>query len=325
MDPVDREHTHTVVAAIGDVDVAAGAVDADLGARAVAREGVGTGGHGLDRRQRRAFLPIGRDRRIKLVDHVGERAGRMKVDMARAGARARRHAARLDSDATFRVETVGDDDVAALARHEEVLALAVERIVVRADVALFTPVRADRAGHGGERRIRTKAAILGDRQGGDRIGAVVAHDQEAAAGIEREMDHVVPAGRLPVQHRDAAREGIDRVGRRLAAIAMHRVEPRTLPVDREKGRILQSAQRLHMPEGAGARVDAVDVDAVAVALPARRGVAADVSEHQFPPRMTARPGLRSSSLMDRPCSVAMAFTSARPRPLPAVVRLRSRR
>jgi len=68
-------------------------------------------------------------------------------------------------------------------------------------------------------------------------------------------------------------EGID-----LAAIAVNRVEARALGIDGEKRRILETAQALQVGEGAGVAVDAIDVDAVTVAVALRRRVAADIGE-----------------------------------------------
>ncbi len=177
----------------------------------------------------------------------------MEVDVARAGAGARDDPSGFDGHAFLLVETIRHHDVAALARQEEVLALAIDRIVVRPDVALFAPVRSDRAGHGGESGIGAKRAVPGDRQHRDRVRAVVAHEQETAGGVEGQVDDVVAAGRLPVEHGDAAGRAIDRVRGRLAAIAVHRVEPRPVLVERQERRILQPAQGLDVPEGTGSR------------------------------------------------------------------------
>src|SRR5690242_11393069 len=71
---VDPEHTDAVVAAVGGVDVAAGAIDPDLRAGAVAGEVRRSRRNALDRRELAALaiLAIGRERRIELVDHIGE-------------------------------------------------------------------------------------------------------------------------------------------------------------------------------------------------------------------------------------------------------------
>ena len=192
--------------------------------------------------------------------------------------------------AALAVEAVGDHHVSALARQEEVLALAVERIVMRPDVVLLAAVRPGRARHGRERRVGTERSVFGDRQGRDRVGAVVGHQQETAGGVEIEMDDVVAAGRLPVEDAEMPGPGMDRIGRRLASVAVHGIEMRARLVDGQEGRVLQPAESLDVPEGATARIDTIDVDSVAVTLALGRGVGADIRKHgsPFPFRMTAR-------------------------------------
>src|SRR5918994_5396174 len=275
---VDAEHADAVVAAIGHVDIAAGAIDRDLRARAVAGE-LRRGGRDRLQRRERAASPIlagGGDRRIGLVDDVGPRLGGVEIDMAWGGTRPRRHARGLDQDLVPCVEAIGDDGVGALARHVEEAALGVERNVVHAHGALLGAMRAERAGHGGEGAIGQQAAVVRQREDGERIGAVVAHRKEAAGRIEGKMDRIVAAGRLAVERRQLAGAWIygERVD--LAAIAMNRVEACAVGIDGEERRVLEAAEALQVGEGAGAAVDAIDVDAVAVAVPLRRRVAADI-------------------------------------------------
>src|SRR5215208_7004833 len=202
---IDAEHADTVMAAIGDVDVAAGAIDPDLGARAVAGEFRRRGRDRLQWRERAALpvLAIGGDRRIELVDDVGQRPGRMEIDVARRSARPRGHARSFDQDLPLRVQTIGYDGVRALARHVEEAALTVERDVVHAHGALLGAMRAERAGHGGERAVRQQAAVVREREDGERIGAVVARREETAGRVEVEMDGIVAAGRLAIERRQA--------------------------------------------------------------------------------------------------------------------------
>jgi hypothetical protein len=53
-----------------------------------------------------------------------------------------------------------------------------------------------------------------------------------------------------------------------------------LGIDGEERRVLAAAEALQVGEGAGAAVDAIDVDAVAVAVPLGRRVAADIGEQR---------------------------------------------
>ena len=92
------------------------------------------------------------------------------------------------------------------------------------------------------------------------------------------MHRIVAPGGLPVERRDVACPLVDGEGAGFAAIAVHRVEMRSRAVEGEERRILQPAQMLDVGEGAGAAVDAIDVDAVALAVALGRGVAADIGE-----------------------------------------------
>ena len=81
-----------------------------------------------------------------------------------------------------------------------------------------------RARHGGERAVGQQAAVGGEREDGERIGAVVAHREEAAGRVEGEMDRIVAAGRLTIERRQVPGAGIDGEGTDIAAIAMDRVK-----------------------------------------------------------------------------------------------------
>src|SRR5205823_6304609 len=139
-----------------------------------------------------------------------------------------------------------------------------------------------------------------------------------AARVEGEMNRVIAASRLAADHAQVPALAIDRVGRDLAAIAVHGIEEPAGRIDGQERWVLQPAEQLHVLEPAGAAVDAIDVDALAPVVSLRRGVAADIGEqaHRWAPKTTARPGRRSSSRSDRPCKVAIALISARPSPLP---------
>src|SRR5689334_7799260 len=78
---IDEEHTHTVMSAIGHVDVTPVAADGDLGASAISGEAVRAGGDGLQRCEAWSRFAIGGDRRIQFVDDVCEQFSRMEVDM----------------------------------------------------------------------------------------------------------------------------------------------------------------------------------------------------------------------------------------------------
>src|SRR6185437_1450130 len=134
----DPEHADAVVAAVGRVDVAAGAIDPDLGASAVAGEVRRRRRYALDRRELAALavLAIGRERRIELVDHIGERLGGMEVDVPRRRTGAGGDLVDVDGDAALGIDPIGHDAVGALVRHVEEAALPVDWIVVRADVLL---------------------------------------------------------------------------------------------------------------------------------------------------------------------------------------------
>src|SRR5438874_2299477 len=92
---IDRKHAYAVMAAIGDIDVAAGAIDGDLGAGRIAGEIGRRRTHHVERHELAgaAIPPVGGDRGIKLVQDVGQRTPRMEGDMAwpgtGAGSRAR--------------------------------------------------------------------------------------------------------------------------------------------------------------------------------------------------------------------------------------------
>src|SRR4029450_5115242 len=123
-----------------------------------------------------------------------------------------------------------------------------------------------------------QAASGGERDDRNGSGAVVAHREEAASRVEGEMDGIVAPGRLAIERRQVAGARIDGKGIHLAAIAMNRVEARAVGIDGEERRILEAAQVLQMAEGAGAAVDAIDVDAVTLAVPLRRRGAADIGD-----------------------------------------------
>jgi hypothetical protein len=129
-----------------------------------------------------------------------------------------------------------------------------------------------------KRAIGQQAAVIGERQDGQRIRAVVGDGEKPGARIEGEMHRIVAAGRLAVQHGELAAFRIDHERRRLAAIAVHGIKPRALGVDGEEGRVLQTAEMLEMGEPSGATVDLVDIDAVTLASALGRGVAADEGE-----------------------------------------------
>src|SRR5580698_9908591 len=118
---IDAEHADAVMAAVGRIDVATGEIDPDLGAGAVAGELRWRGGDPLERRELAALaiLAIGRDRRIELVDRVGQRLARMEVDMARRGAGAGGDLVDMDGDALLRIDPIGHDAVGALVGHVE--------------------------------------------------------------------------------------------------------------------------------------------------------------------------------------------------------------
>ena len=174
----------------------------------------------------------------------------MEVDVARRGAGTGGDARGLDQHAALGVETIGDDDIGALARHVEEAALAVERDVVHAHRALLDAVRPQGARDRGERAVGQQAAVGGDRQHGERIGAVVADGEEAPRRVEGEMHRIVAAGRLAVERREVAGARVDGEGVGLAAIAVHRIEMRAGAVDGEERRVLQPAQMLDVGEGA---------------------------------------------------------------------------
>ena len=203
---IDAEHADAVVAAVGDVDVAAGAIDRDLGAGAVAGEFRRRRVYDLQRRQLAAgaVLAIGRDRRIELVDHVGERAPRMEIDMARAGAGPGGDFVGVDGEAALGIEAIGDDAVGALGRQVEEAALAIERIVVRPHVLLLGAVRPQRALDRRQGRVGAERAVRLHGKHRDRVGAVVGDEQELAGRVEGEMDRIVAAGRLAADHAQMA-------------------------------------------------------------------------------------------------------------------------
>src|SRR4051812_10618089 len=95
------------------------------------------------------------------------------------------------------------------------------------------------------------------------------------------MHRIIASGRLAVDQAEATRESVDVEGGGFAPIAMHRIEEAARGIDREERGILQPAEVLHMVEGAGGAVDAVDVDAVAAPVAACGGVASDVSEERM--------------------------------------------
>ncbi len=277
---IDGEHADTVVAAVGDVEVAAGAIDRDLGAGAVAGELGRRRRDGLQRRQGAGspVLAVGGEGRVEFIGDVSQRLLRMEIDVTRRGAGTGRHARGFDQHAALGVEAIGDDDVGALARHVEEAALAIERDVMHAHGALLDAVRPQCPRYGGESPVGHQAAVGGDRQHGERIGAVVADREEAARRVEGEMHRIVAAGRLPVERRDMARALVDGEGVGFGAIAVHRIEMRARAVEGEERRVLQPTEMLDVREGAGAAVDAIDVDAVALAVTLGRRVAADIGE-----------------------------------------------
>ena len=231
--------------------------------------------------------PTGATRRHADAEGSGRRRGAVDGDAVaeerldlpggrREGTRG--DACRLDQHAPPLVEPIGDHGVGALARDVEEATTAIERDVVHAHRLLLEAVRSQRSGHGRQRAVGQQAAVAGDRKDRQRVRAVVADDEEAFVGVEGEVHRVPAAGGLPVERADAAGAGFDGEGVDLAAVAVDRVEPRAGRVDREEGWVLQSAEMLDVAERAGAPVDPVDVDAVALAVAFGRGVAADVGE-----------------------------------------------
>ena len=202
--PVDRKHADTVVAAIGDVDVAAGAIDRDLGAGRIAGEIGRRRTQHVKRRELAgpAILPVGRDRGIELVQHIGQRAPRVEADMARpsTGTGGDARASRPARHAC--VEAVGDDAVAALARDIEESALGIERDVVRIHADLLGLVRAELAADDRQLRVGTQAPVTPHRQHADRVAGVVGDGKVPAGRIEGQMHRIVAAGRLAVDQRE---------------------------------------------------------------------------------------------------------------------------
>ena len=200
----------------------------------------------------------------------------MEIDVPGRGAGAGGDAVGLDQHAALGVEAIGDDDVGALARHVEETTLAVERDVVHAHGALLDAMRPQGPRHRGECPVGKQAAVGVDRQHGEGIRAVVADREEAPRRVEGEMHRIVAAGGLPVERRYMAGPRVDGEGVGLGTIAVNRVEMRPRAVEGEERRVLQPAQLLDVREGAAAAVDAIDVDAVALATALGRGVAADI-------------------------------------------------
>src|SRR5205085_7494829 len=96
--------------------------------------------------------------------------------------------------------------------------------VVHANGLLLAAMWPQRAGHGRQRAVRAQAAVAGDREDRQRIGAVVANREEAAGGVESEVHGVVAAGRLAIELGQMASGGGDGEGIDLAAVAMDRAE-----------------------------------------------------------------------------------------------------
>src|SRR6185437_15616053 len=184
----------------------------------------------------------------------------------------------VDRDAALGIDPIGHDAVGALVRHVEEAALAVDWIVVRADILLLGAMRSYVTLERRQGRVGAEGAVILHREHRDRIGAVVGDEQELAGGVEREVDGVVTAGRLAAYHAEVAGLAVDRVGGDVAAIAVHRIEEAACLVDGQERGVLESAEQLHVLERTAARVDAIDVDAFALAVSFGRGVAADVSE-----------------------------------------------
>src|SRR6185503_6685700 len=122
--------------------------------------------YALDRRELAALavLAIGRERRIELVDHIGERLGGMEVDVPRRRTGPGRDLVDVDRDAALGIDPIGHDTVGALVGHVEEAALGVEWIVVRADVLLLGAVRTDVALVRRQGRVRAKRAVGLDRE-----------------------------------------------------------------------------------------------------------------------------------------------------------------
>ena len=135
--------------------------------------------------------------------------------------------------------------------------LPVERNVVHAHGPLLEAMRTQRAGHGGKRAIWQQAAIRRDGQYRQRIGSIVGDGEKPARRIEGEMHRIVAAGRLAVQHGELAAVAIDYERRRLAAIAVDRIEAGAPGVDGEERRVLQAIEMLQVGEAARAAVGAL--------------------------------------------------------------------
>ena len=206
----------------------------------------------------------------------------MEIDVAWPGAGTGRHARGLDQHAAPGIEAIGDDAVAALARHVEEAALA-DRAGCRADTCCAAgSVRAELARHArsasgraaGCRR-RRPAARRPNRWCSWQIARI------AAGRVEGEMHRIVAAGRLPIEKRELAascRSMAKDVASR--AIAVHGVEVRAVRARAPGMTGSPAAEMLDVREGAGAAVDAINVDAVAAAVALGRGVAADIGEER---------------------------------------------
>ena len=168
---IDGEHADAVVAAVGDIEVAAGAIDRDLGAGAVAGELGRRRRDGLQRGQGAGspVLAVGGEGRVEFIGDVSQRLLRMEIDVTRRGAGTGGHARGFDQHAALGVEAIGDDDIGALARHVEEAALAIERDVMHAHGALLDAVRPQRPRYRGKRAVGQEAAVVGDGQHGQRI------------------------------------------------------------------------------------------------------------------------------------------------------------
>src|SRR5206468_493357 len=133
----------------------------------------------------------------------------------------------------------------ALVGHHDVAPGAIERTVVGMRTLLLRPVRAWLAFHRRQVGTRAERAVLVDWKQREAAGRVVREREKAVGAINRQVNTIGAAGRLPIQNSQTASRLVDLVSRDLCAIAVRRVQMTTGAVEDEKRRIGDVLQLLN--------------------------------------------------------------------------------
>ena len=248
---------------------------------------------GMPPGQRRDHLPLGRPPigpvkhghgRIEFVVHVQHRQGRVEDRMPRRRPGGRANRGLVGGRQTPVFEPKKESPVEALVRNHVRASGRVKNHRVRVGGSLLLWIGAGRALQLDRLADRLQRAVLRHRHHRYRTVAVVGDDQKAFGRVQRRINRVGALAIDLIQQRQRTRCLIDGKCAHDLAAAMHTVKSCLRSVQGEQRWVFQSADSLQAGPPAADGIDAVNVDAVATAVPVWRGITTDIGEHLTLPR-----------------------------------------